>query len=105
MSGRRLPTTSADWKKIAVESDFDLTGMARSVFISARTLERHFALHLKTTPHDFVRELQCSLAKELLRKGFSNKEIAVRLNFADESHFCHVFHRVCQISPQKFANG
>lgn len=105
MSGQRLPKTKAEWEKIAVGSNFDLVEMAESLFISARTLERNFARHLKITPRDFVRELQCCLAKELLRQGFSNKEIAAKLNFANESHFCHVFKKCYHISPKKFASS
>jgi AraC-like DNA-binding protein len=102
MSGRRMPTTRAELERIAIESKFDLGRMAKSYLVTVRTLERHFALHLKTTPREFVRELQCRLAKPLLAAGIQNKDIAGVLKFADESHFCHVFKKVCQISPKKF---
>jgi AraC-like DNA-binding protein len=82
MSGRLLPMTKEELEKIAVDNGFDPAEMAKALFISLREMERHFARHLGST---------------------SNKEIAAKLKFADESRFCHVFKKYCEISPQTFA--
>src|SRR5216684_2471909 len=103
MSGRLLPMTKAELEKIAMDRDFDPAQMAEFLGISLRALERYFASNLGTTPLDFARELQCRLAKELLRGRSSNKEIAEKLKFADKFRFCRVFKKYCGVSPRIFA--
>ena len=92
-----------DWEALAREADFEPGTMAALCPISLRQLERHFRLHFQKTPRQWVRELRCRQAQELVIRGYSNKAIVAELRFGSESHFCHEFKKVVGVSPQSRA--
>lgn len=92
-----------DWEALARMADYEPGTMAALCPISLRQLERHFLLHFQKSPTQWVRELRCRLAQQLVIQGYSNKAIVAELEFASESHFCHEFKKVFGASPQSFA--
>jgi len=92
-----------DWEKMAKEANFQPQVMAALCTMSLRQLERFFKRDLKRTPRQWVRDLRCRLALELISTGWSSKAVAAELHYWDESHFCHEFKRVYGASPQNFA--
>jgi AraC-like DNA-binding protein len=101
MSGRLLRIEN--WEKLTRDAKFQPALMAALCPTSLRSLERFFASQFNQTPGEWVRELRCRLARQLIAAGWSNKAVAAELGFADESHFCHQFKRVYSASPQTFA--
>lgn len=71
--------------------------------MSERQLQRVFKKHLQRTPSQWLRELQCHLAKQLISQGYSSKAAAAELNFATGAHFCREFKKVFGTPPQSFA--
>lgn len=66
-------------------------------------MERIFKRHLNCTPSQWLRELQCRLARDLVSQGYSSKAAAAELKFATDAHFCREFKKVFGTSPQSFA--
>jgi AraC-like DNA-binding protein len=101
MSGMVVRTQ--DWEKMAREAEFKPSKMATLCSMSERHLQRIFKKHLQRTPSQWLRELQCRLAKQLISQGYSSKAAAAELNFATDAHFCREFKKVFGTPPQTFA--
>ncbi|HTL59652.1 MAG TPA: AraC family transcriptional regulator [Candidatus Limnocylindrales bacterium] len=101
MSGILLKTQ--DWERVAKQAEFKPNKMASLCSMSERHLQRIFKKYLQCTPGQWLRELQCRLAKELIAQGYSSKAAAAELNFATDAHFCREFKKVFGVSPQNFA--
>ena len=101
MSGKAV--RREDWEWIARRAEFKPSKMATLCAMSERHLQRIFKKHLKQTPSQWLRELQCRLAKQLISQGYSSKAAAAELNFATDAHFCREFKKVFGMSPQSFA--
>jgi AraC-like DNA-binding protein len=102
MTPQRLLRIS-DWEKLAREAAFQPAVMAARCPISLRQMQRFFAARFDKTPTEWVRELRCRLARQLIAEGWSNRAVAIELRFANESHVCHDFKRVFGVSPQRLA--
>ena len=101
MSGKLI--RSEDWEEVAKQAKFKPSRMATLCAISERHLQRIFKRHLRQTPSQWLRELQCRLAKKLISQGYSSKAAAAEMNFATDAHFCREFKKVFGLSPQSFA--
>jgi AraC-like DNA-binding protein len=94
-----------DWEALASEAKFQPALMARKCETSLRHLERYFEHQFCTTPTAWCREVRGLLAVALISQGWSCKAVAVELQFANPSHFCHEFKKVWGVSPSTFAPG
>src|SRR6185369_2548900 len=92
-----------DWEQMAKQAEFKPARMATLCAMSERHLQRIFKKHLHRTPSQWLRELQCRLAKQLISQGYSSKAAAAELNFATDAHFCREFKKIFGTSPQSFA--
>lgn len=112
--GRKKPAAEArtmteqaegarDWERLAREAGFRPARMSLLCSISERQLQRIFKTSFNCTPRQWLRQLQCRLAKELIAQGYSTKAAAAELHFATEAHFCREFKKVFGASPQCFA--
>lgn len=97
--------TIKDWHRMAKEADFHPAKMAAACSISKRHLERHFQEQFNMTPRQWLRQVQCELAKNLVVQGWPTKAVANELKFADGSHFCHEFKKYFGASPRTFARA
>jgi AraC-like DNA-binding protein len=101
MSGTVVSTQ--DWELVARQAEFRPAKMATLCSMSERHLQRIFKKHLQRTPSQWLRELQCRLAKQLISQGYSSKAAAAELNFATDAHFCREFKKIFGTPPQSFA--
>ena len=101
MSGTAVK--AQDWEQVARQAEFRPAKMATLCSMSERHLQRIFKKHLQRTPSQWLRELQCRLAKQLISQGYSSKAAAAELNFATDAHFCREFKKVFGTPPQTFA--
>jgi len=101
MSGRL--SQIQEWESVAREAEFRPGDMAALCSVSHRELQRYFEHCHQKTPRQWLRELQCRLAKQLITQGYSSKAAASDLKFANTTHFCREFKKVYGVSPQAFA--
>src|SRR5215510_7025267 len=92
-----------DWEGIARAAEFKPAKMASLCSISERHLQRIFRKYLRCTPSQWLRELQCRLAKQLISQGYSSKAAAAEMKFSTDAHFCREFKKVFGTPPQTFA--
>ncbi|HZR16848.1 MAG TPA: helix-turn-helix transcriptional regulator [Verrucomicrobiae bacterium] len=92
-----------EWEAVARQAEFKPGKMATLCAMSERHLQRVFKKHMRQTPSQWLRELQCRLAKQLISQGYSSKAAAAELNFATEAHFCREFKKIFGLTPQSFA--
>ena len=77
--------------------------IAEAMHMSASVLNASFRKYLQTTPAKALAEWRVDQARKLLLNGDTSiGDIALRLGFADASHFTHVFTRMVGISPRSF---
>lgn len=88
------------WERMAIAAHFQPVRLAALSALSLRQVERHFIRRFQRTPEDWMRELRCRLACELIAEGWSNKAVTLELNFANESHLCHEFAHFYGDTPQ-----
>lgn len=93
-----------EWERLAAQSGFRVSMMAELCAMSTRQLERQFAELLRISPHRWMRELQCRLAKDLIERGEQVKSVACDLNFRDTSHLCREFKRLYGAAPKNYIN-
>jgi AraC-like DNA-binding protein len=91
-----------DWDTLARKAHFRPAQVAVLSGRSLRQLQRFFRARFQKTPRAWLRLLQCRLARELLVRGHSIKEIVAELHFADQAQFCHEFKRIYQVSPGSY---
>jgi AraC-like DNA-binding protein len=89
-----------DWERLARQAGFQPAHMAAICRISLRQLERWIGKEFQKTPTQWLRELRCRSALELIDRGYSSKAAAAELKFANPSHFCHEFKKVYGSSPR-----
>jgi len=93
----------ANWEELARQAEFEPAKMANLCRISLRQLERFFAGQFHKTPEEWVLQLKCRLAQQLIARGYSTKAVAAELGFFDVPHLCHVFKKLHGANPQSFA--
>lgn len=80
--------------------------LAKSVNLSASQLTRVFGKAYGQSPYEYVLSRKIDTACLLLRNtGLPVKEIAYRLNFADEHYFSRLFCRKMGIPPGRYKEG
>ena len=95
--------TTAEWERVAEAAEYSLARMAAVCDLSQRQLQRVFKKELHCTPTQWLRELRCRRAKQLILQGYSTKAAAAELKYATNAHFCREFKKVFGVSPQCFA--
>ena len=92
-----------DWEAKAIKSFFKPAKLASLCSLSLRQLERKFRLHLKMTPREWLREVQCLLARQLIEEGWTSKKVAKKLKFASQAHFSREFKKSFGVNPRSLA--
>lgn len=93
------PNTDAAWNmREYIDSHIceklSLSMLAQEVNLSSSQAGRLFKRAYKKTPYEYILDRKIDTACLMLKNtGLSVKEIAYRLNFADEHYFCNVFRK------------
>jgi AraC family transcriptional regulator len=87
----------------SLEEGLSVAQMARAIDMGPHRFARLLRLVTGRTPHEFVQARRIELAKTMLEDGqMSLAEIALRLGFANQSHFTAVFHKATRITPNVY---
>lgn len=85
------------YEKLSIES------ISKHVNLSPSQVNRVFKKSFDTTPYDYILTRKISTAKALLKNTtLTLKEIAYKLNFADEHYFSNVFLSKTGVRPSEY---
>ena len=85
---------------------FNVNALAEQLQLSRVTLFRIFRVALGVTPLEYITELRCGHALELIRgTSLPMREIAARSGFADRTYFFRVIRKHFNASPRELRMG
>lgn len=79
---------------------FSLDELSKIFSLSKNQIINTFNRSYKTTPQVFHMMQKIDVAEDMLKSGFSNKEIAEELNFYDEQYFSKMFYKYKKVLPK-----
>ena len=83
-----------------LESPIRIEDLAAVTRLSKSHFSRAFKLSFRVSPHAYIVALRVSHARALLSDGDEQiSQIAAACGFADQAHFCRVFHRSVGCAP------
>jgi AraC family transcriptional regulator len=86
-----------------LERDIGLADLADQVGLSPHYFSTLFKHAFGVSPHRYVLSERVHEAKRLLSNGrMAISEVALRLGFADQSHFSHVFRNFVGTTPKRY---
>lgn len=81
---------------------FNVNALAEQLQLSRVTLFRIFRVALGVTPSEYIAELRCGHALELIRgTSLPMREVAARSGFADRTYFFRVIRKRFNASPRE----
>lgn len=81
---------------------FDLDVLADSIYISKFYLVKLFKREMGVTPNQYYIQMKMQLIKKEIINYRKEVDLAMELNFNDQSHLCNLFKRQMGISPQEY---
>ena len=86
-----------------IAKNLTVTELAQMLQVSREHLTRTFKEETALTPHDYILRQKLLLACQLLKEtSLSNKQIGVKIGYAEPSHFARTFRRVMRMTPSRF---
>lgn len=87
------------------EQPLRLAALAKAVGVHPVSLARAFRRHYGLSPGQLQRRAQLNRAAQLLRDGLPIAQVAIRLGFADQSHFTRLFRAEYRCTPAAWRAG
>lgn len=88
-----------------VYEKFSLDDLAGYVHVSKYHFIRLFKKHTGVTPNQYYIQAKLYIAKKELKRNEKETDVAVDLNFADQSYLCNLFKKQMGISMKDFRNN
>jgi len=85
--------------------DLSVDTLAAVACLSPYHFIRVFARQTGLTPHAWLMQLRARKAQDLLRRGLTIADVAVRTGFADQSHLTKIFKRLLGYTPGQLRNS
>jgi AraC-like DNA-binding protein len=90
-----------DWPELARHSKWSAATLAKQCGVSLRTLERYFLKQFRSSPKKWLSEKRQHTAVQMLRGGYSVKEVASYLGYQSQAHFSREFKKHWGLSPTR----
>jgi AraC-like DNA-binding protein len=87
------------------EKSHSLSSLAAKVGLSLPWFKARFKTEFGATPHEFILRSKMEAARELLARGESVTEVAMRLGFSSSQYFATLFKRFYHQTPTEFRTG
>ena len=88
-----------------IKEDISLNDLSKEFNLSTFYIIKLFKKELNISAHSYFINLKIELAKELLKKGFSIVETALKCGFYDQSHFHRNFKKIVAITPKEYQDN
>ena len=90
------------WRTLALEAGYCVRTLARlpAVGVSVRTLQRLFHQRFNSSPKLRLPRWRADVARALIQKGASNKDVIRALHYCDNSHLTRDFRQFFHATPQ-----
>ena len=82
-----------DWESLAQDSGYRVCKLAKLVGVTPRQLHRFFLRQYGASPRQWMRIRRQEAARRLLALGWSTKETAAQVSYADGSCLCRMIRR------------
>ena len=102
-AGRILAEAACEYIRSHAQEKFSLDALADAVHVSKYYLVKVFKREMGVTPHQYDVQVKMHFARERIL-GSSQKEVdlAMELDFNDQSHLCNLFRKQMGISLQDY---
>ena len=106
--------TRKEDRKVDMVREYLKAGYSENISLSQLTsltnldrfyLLRVFANKVGVPPHEFQTQLRIAHARELIRRGHSISDAALRTGFFDQSHLSRHFKRIVGMTPGEYFSG
>ena len=84
------------------QEKFSLDALAKASHLSKYYLVRLFKEEMGVTPNQYYIQVKIRMVKEKIRSTQKEVDVAMELNFNDQSHLCNLFKRQMGISLQNY---
>jgi AraC-like DNA-binding protein len=84
------------------EEKFSLDALAGAAHVSKYYLVKLFKREMGVTPNQYYIQAKIRMAKEKIMSPQKEVDVAMELNFNDQSHLCNLFKRQMGISLQNY---
>ncbi len=91
-----------DFIKQNLNQKLNIDQMAKMAYVSKSNFFKMFKEELGISPNDFILKERINLAKDLLKKRESIKEVAFQTGFTDTNYFTRVFKQHEGTTPKSF---
>lgn len=116
--GKKIPARQKihrkEDRKVDMVREYLKAGYSENISLSQLTsltnldrfyLLRAFANQVGVPPHEFQTQIRIAHARELIRKGHSISDAALRTGFFDQSHLSRHFKRIVGMTPGEYFSG
>ena len=93
-----------DWETQARRAKYRVQRLARKLGVTPRHLHRYFLNQFGVPPRRWLADLRMSDAQRMLRTGKPGKDVASRLGFKHQTHFCRAYRRARGTTPNASDN-
>ncbi len=87
-----------------IGESLSLDELAKVANLSTSQFKQKFRIQIGSAPRHYINYMKIKTAEELLKKGISITETAMKLGFESSSYFAVVFKRYNACSPRMFQN-
>ena len=92
-----------EWLDQNYQSDVLISGLAKRLKLSVRSLNRRFRLATDTSPLQYLQGLRIAHAKELLKQSnLAVSEVADMVGYQDASYFTSLFKKLTAVTPMEY---
>jgi AraC-like DNA-binding protein len=91
----------SDWDSLLAEAGYTSKGLSAHCGYSIRTLQRFISSRYGESLLDFISWIRLDRARQLLKAGYSVKEVTHTLGYKQASHFARCFKSRFKVTPSE----
>ncbi len=101
-AGRCMAEAACEYIRSHAQEKFSLDALADAVHVSKYYLVKVFKREMGVTPHQYDVQVKMHFARERILGSQKEVDLAMELDFNDQSHLCNLFRKQMGISLQDY---